>query len=913
MFKRILFWFFILLCISGGVYWFVYTKESRMPVGDGINAIPANAALIFESKQAKNTWKKLSQTNIMWEELLGTETFAKLNLQARYVDSVIELDPFVAPLPDDHSVFISVHPATANTFEFLFVYSLPNLTYQSGLQTFLEKLNNGRAPVAVNYEDEQIQTISPAGKNPLSLSFVNGTLIMSMQHTLVEDAIRQLKSNTSLAKDRSFSKVLTTAGKKVDANVYVNYKMFPQILSSFVFPTFKNDVNELAHFADCSGWDIALKPNSVMLSGFTYSNDSLKSNFLNIFNKQKAQTIELTKVIPAKTALMVFYGISNTKTFHEDYLTYLKAKDRLQNYNRFRDTVNAKYGIDVEPAMLHWIDNEMALVVTEPAAANYSDNAFAVMHSGNIEDALGTLNGLSDNVNKTNEEKTDTSNFRGHTIGRLNIPDVLPQLFGWQFNKIRKCYYTSIADYIVFGNSSEALQNFITAYENNKTLANDKNYSAFAENISTESNVYIYSAIASSTAFYSNFVTEPLVKDMEKKSDLIHKFEAAGIQFTFNNKLFYSNIYLKYNPVYKQETGTLWETKLDTTVSSKPYLVINHNTKAKEVLVQDDANKIYLISNTGKIIWTKQLDEKIMSDVIQLDVLKNNKLQMLFNTSTTIYMYDRNGNDMKGFPIKLKSPATNQLSVVDYENNRDYRIFIACENKKILCYKANGELVDGFQFDKTANPVYLPVQYFSASNKDHLCAIDVKGKIYILDRKGETRIRLKEQMAQGIRNFYIESGKDYSKSYIVASDTLGNVIKISLTGDKEKMKFQDFETSPYFEYKDINNDKTCEYIFLSRTELKVFNADKSLLFRYEFKDKITQLPQYFLFPDGTGKLGIVSDAANELYLFNDNGSLYDSFPLKGKTAFSIGDLNNEGIYNLVTGSADNSIYVYQLQ
>ncbi len=913
MFKRILFWLFILLCISGGVYWFVYTKESRTPVGEGINAIPVNAALIFESKQAKNTWKKLSQTNIMWEEMLGTETFGKLNQQARYVDSVIELDPAVAPLLDDHPVFISVHPAAANTFEFLFVYSLPNLTYQSGLETFLEKLNNGHAPVSVNYEDEQIETISPADKKPLSLAFVNGTLIMSTQHTLVEDAIRQLKSNASLSKDHSFSKVLTTAGKKVDANVYVNYKMFPQILNSFIFPTFKNDVNELAHFADCSGWDIALKPNSVMLSGFTYSNDSVKTNFLNIFNKQKAQTIELTKVIPSKTALMVFYGISNTKTFHEDYLTYLKAKGGLPDYKRFRDTVNVKYGIDVEPGMLNWIDNEMALVVTEPVGADYSENVFAVMHSGNVEDAISTLNGLAENVNKTNEEKTDTANFRGHIINRLNIPELLPQLFGWQFNKIRKPYFTSIADYIIFGNSSEALQNFITAYENNKTLANDKNYTAFAENISTEANVYIYSAIARSTAFYSNFVTEVLAKNMEQKSELLHKFEAIGIQFTFNNKLFYSNVFLKYNPLYKQETGTLWETKLDTTVSSKPYLVVNHNTKAKEVLVQDDANKIYLISNTGKIIWTKQLNEKIMSDVLQLDVLKNNKLQMLFNTGSTIYMYDRNGNDMKGFPIRLKSPATNQLSVVDYENNRDYRIFIACENKKILCYKANGEPVDGFQFDKTTNPVYLPIQYFSAANKDHLCAIDVKGKIYILDRKGDIRIKLKEQMAQGIRDFYIESGKDYSRSYIVASDTLGNVIKISLTGDKEKMKFQDFETSPYFEYRDINNDKTREYIFLSRSELKVFNADKSLLFHYEFKDKITQAPQYFLFPDGTGKLGIVSDAGNELYLFNDNGSLYNAFPLKGKTAFSIGDLNNEGIYNLVTGSADNSIYVYQLQ
>ena len=69
----------------------------------------------------------------------------------------------------------------------------------------------------------------------------------------------------------------------------------------------------------------------------------------------------------------------------------------------------------------------------------------------------------------------------------------------------------------------------------------------------------------------------------------------------------------------------------------------------------------------------------------------------------------------------------------------------------------------------------------------------------------------------------------------------------------------------------------------------------------------------FIFPDKKGKLGIISKESNELYLINDNGSLYKNFPLNGKTAFSITDLNNENIYNLITGSSDNSIYVYQLQ
>lgn len=912
MLRKILFGAFIALCLIGGIYWFSYTKNISTPITDGINAIPVDAAVIFESKQAKNTWKKLSQTNIMWEELLGTSTVSELNNNAVFIDSILQLYPTIYSLLEEHSVCISLHPNNNKSFNILYVYSLPNLNYQSEIENFFEKLNKGRALVYSDFENAKTTQISVASKTPLHLSIVSGTLLLSNSQELLQASIHQLNSGYSLAKDPQFNKIMNAAGKNVDANVYINYKTLSTLLHPCFAPSAKQQIQSLSTVADYSGWDISVKPNALMLSGFTNANDSASTNYLSIFSKQKPQTIEMPKILPSKTALFVFLGISNMKSFQTDYQKWLQEKNKRSNYANFVKSTNQQYNCDIESSFLSWIDNEAALVVTENGSGS-SGNSFAVFHSNTPEEALQKLNALSDSICVHTKEKPDTSSYKNHNIGHINLLGVLPQLMGEQFKAINNNYYTQLNDYLVFANDLASIQTFISEFENNKTLANDKNYISFSENMSTEANVYIYSAIARSSGIYSAWLNEQLSKDIETHIDLFHKFEACGIQFSANNKLFYSNIFLKYNPSYKKETGTLWEYKLDTTISAKPFLLINHNTKAKDVLVQDDANKIYLISNTGKILWTKQLHEKIRSEVIQVDVLKNNKLQMVFNTGNTIYMFDRNGNDMKGFPIELKSPATNAISVVDYENNRDYRIFIACENKKILCFDATGKMVDGFKFDKTNNPVYVPVQYFNAGNKDHLCIIDVKGKIYILDRKGNIRVRIKEELAQGVRNFFVEPGKDYTKTYIVAADSLGNIIKVSLSGDKEKMKFQDFETSPYVEYRDINNDKTKEFIFLTRNELKVFNADKSLLFNYQFKSEMSALPQFFLFPDGSGKIGVASETSNELYLFNDNGSLMDNFPLTGKTAFSIGDLNNEGTFNLITGSSDNSIFVYQLQ
>jgi hypothetical protein len=930
MWKKIIFGVIVAALISGGVYWFSYTKELHTPVSEAINAIPSNAAIIFESKQSKNTWKKLSQNNVMWEGLLGTENFSELNMQGRYIDSLIASNASVAELLDGRSLFISAHVSGATTFDFLYVYSLPNLGLQSSVDGFIKTANKDGKPSIREYSGVDIFTVYHSinlkqvesvgvskNKDSLSYAFLNGILMMSSKQNLVEDAIRQLKSGVSLAKDKNFSKVINTKQKNVDANVYINYAYFPGILSHFSLPAEREEIHSLSNFANCSGWDVTVKSDALMLSGFTQANDS-STNFLNLFLNQKPQEVELTKIIPSKTALLLFFGISNVKTFHRDYKNYLSAilQGRTRNYEDYIENLNSKYDINIEHSLLEWIGNEMALVITEPSSSDFTTNSYAVIRANAIDDAVSKLNGLSDSISKKDKKKIEVINYKNHTIKHLNAPRLLPQLFGWQFTKVTDNYYTAIDDYIVFANNSGALESFINDFESNKLLANDKNYKAFAENMSTETNVYLYSSIARSPDIYSALVTPDLAADIEKRLDVFHKFEGLGVQFTANttNKLFYSNVYLKYNPKYKQESGTLWESKLDTTVSSKPYLVLNHNTNAKEIFVQDDANKIYLISSTGKVIWKKQLTEKIMSDVVQVDVLKNNKLQMLFNTSSSIYLLDRNGNEMRGFPVELESPASAAVSVFDYEKNRDYRFFVACENKTIHCFKPNGDEVTSFKFGKTSSQVHLPIQYFNFEEKDYICAVDEKGKIYLLNRQGESRIKIKEELAPATRSFYIEVGKDDSKLYIVAADTLGAIIKIGLSGDKQNIKLQDFDTSPFFDYKDINNDGVKEYIFLTRNELNVFSQDKkSLLFKYEFKSTISKAPLFFNFPDGTGKIGVLSETTDELYLFNNDGSLYKGFPMSGKTGFSIGDINNEGVFNLVTGSSDNSIYMYQLE
>lgn len=898
MWKKVSFGIFITACIIGIIYWLIYVREIKAPVSDPIKAVPTNAAFIFESNQIKSTWNKLSNTNIIWEELLGTEVFSDLNRQAIYMDSLIQTDPAISSLLEEHPILISAHGIVDKKFAFLFTYSLPNLTHRPTFENFVQSIEKGKRTEISEFNTVTILRIPLSGKKNIYCAEKEGTIMISFEKKLIEASIQQLLSDRSLVDNNNFKKIMEASGKKVDANLYINYSSFPTILDPFL----KTKADGIASFADCSGWDITIKPNAVMLNGFSQVNDSIPS-FLSAFNEQKSQKIEITKVTPSNASLMIYYGVSDMHRF----------QNSLQQTLDHQKNTDKDIPVHLKKMMLDWMNNEMALILTDNQTEDPAENAYAIIRADNIDEALQSLASVSDSLPSEEISNSDSSRFNGYSIKCLGHTGFLSSLFGTTFSRVKNNYYTSLEDYVVFANSKTALEDLINEFESNKVLSEDRNYQAFSENLSAEANYYIYTSVSRSENIYSGLLGKKYASELRTKKELLSKFEAGAIQFSNSNGSYYSNAYFKYNPEFKKETGTIWEFKLDTTISSKPYLLINHNTKAREVFVQDDANKIYLISNTGKIIWTKQLHEKIMSNVVQVDVLKNDKLQMVFNTRSAIYMFDRNGNEMKGFPIKLKSPATNAISVIDYENNRDYRIFIALANKSIVCYQTNGERLEGFRFDKTKDLVYIPIQYFNAAAKDHLCAIDVKGNIYILNRQGEIRVKMREQTAQGIRNFFVEPGKDYKRTSIISADTLGNIIRIGLTGEKENIKVQDFETSPYFEYRDIQNDKTKEYIFLTRKELKVFSQDRSLLFVHEFKELVANIPVLFQFPDGKTRIGVVSEASDELFLFNDNGSVSEGFPVSGKTLFSIGDLNNEGHFNLISGSSFNSIFVYQVR
>lgn len=909
----------------------IHFSFSKQETYSPLNAIPQNAAIVLEVKQPGNFWSDLSVNSGVWRELINIEPFGKVNSNISFLDSLFKKNACTEKLFTDHPIYISFHFLTNNTVGFLYITSMPSNYNKSDVDLLIKKVSKSKAAFnEKSFNGSNIIEVNfPDKKTKLYYTITQDIFICSFQPELIESAIRQQHSGTSILKDKGFYNVAETAGKKVDANLYINFKYFPQLFSSLISDEYKKKISVFAEFANWSTLDISAKNDAIILNGFTNTLDT-SANFLNVFTGQEPHEMSMLNVIPYSTASFIYFGFSDFEKWHKLYLQYFSKKRKLNDYNAQIAKINKEYKTNIENDFLPWIGKEIALVITEPSDSDITSNMYAVFKTNNISKAMTSLSPQSEIQGekivipkkekkdkkgkkknpKEKKQKEVPSEINGNKIYEYKVKGILPALFGNLFDGVNGKYYTIIDDYVIFANSTNALTSFIKNYSDEKTLANNNSYVSFSKNISNESNIYLYCNIRKSLGIFLKYANKGISDYIGNNISSFKNFEAFAYQLKSSGKLFYNNICLKTNNAFVEESSALWTYKMDTTIFNKPQVISSNSQKTKKITAFDNSANIYLIEKDGTLLWKVQLKEKPLSDVFVIDYNKNGKSEYVFNTQSYIYCLDENGKNVGNFPLHLNDASTAPMTVVDYANNKDYRFIVPCKNK-ILNFTKDGMQSKGWNIVKTESDVVKKVTNIKFNGTDLLITSDKDGNIYIFDRKGLGKIKIKSSfVASAYSDFYLV--KTWKKVSILTTDNSGNLIFISSAGDFERKIISKFSSAHYFLYEDLNNDNSKEYIFADNNKLSIYNSDLKQIGCYTLPSEISVSPEYYKMSDGKGLIGLVSSKINRIYLLKPDCSLYDGFPLNGSTPFSITSLNNDGSLNLIVGS-DRTISNYSFK
>jgi len=929
--RNVLIVFFVIVVLGGGVTGYLFYKQLKSPASKAINAIPSNAVIIIESNDFQKTWQSLEKTTSFWRTLSGIKFAQTLNAQTAYLDSLLSAEGKVSSLVKGRPAFISTHLTGTTDFNFLFLVGLENISQISTIDDVFLKLSRNLTVEKRSYDKVTISDIHVKGGRTFSYTLSKGILIGSFSSILVEDAIRQLNSGNSLAdkmKNPAFAKVYASAGENTDANIYVSYRMFPKLLSNFVNPKTAKELAPIENLANWSALDLKIKPNFLMFNGLTLPKDS-SDKFLSVFFGQTPQEIEATDIMPDNTAMFTCFGIDNFEDYYVAFKFFMDGNKTMYDYQRRIDKLNADFGLDLQNDLLSVIGSELAMVTTgnvnSPNPNRDATTNYLIVKMRDTEVCSSLVKNMAFTVGVTSGVvKADSlEQYREHIIGVLGLPNVWGNLLGPSFSKVKENYYTIIDEYLIFGNSVDDIRSFIGANLAERTLQRDVHYQSFASEISSQANCYTYYniPICLKSKLLQGVVNDELTKEIINNMEVLQEFEAVGIQYSMSalpgyldNKyrMLYTNLFLSYNPGYTERAQLFKQARLDAPLRRKPWVVLNHYTKNSEILIQDDNNQIYLIDKSGNVLWKKQVDGQILGDVQQVDIYRNKKLQLLFNTRTHLHMLDRKGRNVEKYPIKLQSNATNGLKAIDYDKNKKYRILVATEDGSVCNYDIYGKAVKGWQCDKTAAPIYAPFSHLSFNGKDYIFFVDSNGKIYIVDRKGSERIKVNKRFKYLYNDrYFVELGNSMESTYLLASDSSGAIFKISFGNKMDSVIFDNYQHPPYFEYGDVDGDGQSDYLLLDQSELLVYNAERNLIMNQSFDNNIIYSPEIYNLSGNMAKVGIVADRSDELLLFNKDGSLSAGFPLYGNSPFTL--IDEEGTVNLVTGATGRTLYIYTLE
>jgi hypothetical protein len=667
-------------------------------------------------------------------------------------------------------------------------------------------------------------------------TFFDGVFMASSSQAIIEAAYNKTPIDSQL------EKIFNTTTNDKTASIIIKSD------TPFIKSIFIDDKLPLKTFTKYIAVDIDINQNQLLFNGITQSLDSLHA--INIFKNTIPQENQLQHITPYTSDGFMSFTFNDFDNLNTNLGTSTKT-DSVARLTALFDNI-MEVGVIYEANNRAVVLNSLDIIATK-------------------EVLLGELNTLE--------------TFRETDIFNFSQPDLFSKTFTPLISFDNATKYCVLDNFFVLADDLELLRSIITNYHNKTTISEQSSFLDIKERLNNASSLmYVGNASILRNVLEHNF-------EKSLPSNLSN-YNASGLQFIFDNNFAHINGIIKQTKAKASENAVSEEIniKLDTDLLNTPQFVTNHITKEKEIVVQDINNNLYLISNTGKVLWKKQVEGPILGAIEQIDIYKNGRLQLAFATPHRVYVLDRNGKDVAPFPSKFNDNITQPLAVFDYDKNKNYRLLVT-QGKNILVYDVNAKLVSGFTFKSATENIIQPPQHFRINNKDYI-TLKTQNKVYFLDRTGRSRITPKTSATFSAEPLFL-----YNDVFITTTSG-GDLISIDLNGGTSSSKL------------DLNEN---HHIFASSKTL-VTQSDNKLT----IKDRTIELdfgsytaPKLYYLKDKI-YVSITDTQAHKVYLYDSQAAILSNFPVYGNSLMDLDIIDKNGNLGFVVKGETNSIILYKI-
>lgn len=746
----------------------------------------------------------------------------------------------------------------------------------------------------------------------------DGMILLSDSELYIEDALKQFERAES---EQAEKPRYTNVGKYFSAgagiNIFVNSACFSDVLPLFIEMKKISDKLDITKWFKWVALDGEMNESGVGFNGFIqYA--GMEASYLKTLAGQQPRESVIEGIIPQHVASFSILNLSDLKGYLQALELYRYSAGLKEVVRKRKQTYTGIFGADVETELKELLQGEFAIATMafDEAKGEKDGVVIAYLKSGGLCKALiGKMLSSYARADKTDADKYrrifQVDRDKSFTYYKFPMDDLAAVYWGYIFDGIASRYVLVEDNYLVFASSENAVKSFLKDYVHRSSIKDTDWYKNLKTKLSAKYNLACFAEVASAMPFYKHMAKDDLRDYLAKNSDRLSVFSAWAMQWSNEGNMLYNGIYLSTEKFRgAQQPAVLWQTKLDAPVSMKPVPVENHVTGEWELLVQDDNQTVYLLNDAGRILWKLPVEGKINSEVYQVDVFKNGKLQYLFSTPFKMYVIDRNGTQVQRSPITLKAGCEMGITLFDYDNDRNYRIFAPCDDRQVYLYEADGTLVKGWESGKADKEIVSKVYHYRVGNKDYIVYAD-RYRLYILDRKGKERVRVSD----------VFDLKDHTPVYLTRkggiplmafTNVTGPVNLVGFDGNLQTVKCGTVSPEHLLNVGDVNRDGVDDFIFTDGEKLSVYSQSGQLMFEKILDAHSLDFPYIYKFSNDDIRIGLLDKEQEHLLLISPKGVLSKGFPINGSSPFSI-VFAPTGDFYLFAGADNGTVIKYRVQ
>ncbi len=495
-------------------------------------------------------------------------------------------------------------------------------------------------------------------------------IVASDSDLLVKSAVRHLQKGISVMEASGFA----DAASSVDGTEVIFFSnphakvLIPGIFArkSLARETF------VADFAQWTAADLAKSDASGIYAGVSAIFGSDASDFMSVLSKMQPASSEISGIIPSYTVSAVTLPLKDAQSYIAAYQSYMDSKQALHTVRNKQKRLAEKSGVRPEDFIRRLDIKEVARVDFVAGKGIASVNLMKIGRQDTLI-FVGT-------PGQSFEEYVPS-------IHVWPYASFLSSVFGGLFELKDESCFTYIDGWIVSG-SLDAVKQYKEGYALEYTL---REYMADAGQKDLLAGSSVLTAYFSPSAYpqgnkdlFKAPVADALAAMCADVDYCPVIFSAVKDKKGVDMKFQMPRLMLQKTRAPGHERDTV------VVIPQGPFRVKNSGTGKMNLFYQNSHGAICLQEEGGKGLWGVPFKGKLCGTARTLDYYANGKLQILFGSGSSIYLIDRLGHYVNGFPVDLGKAILLGPDVYDFNGANAYNIMVLHKDNTIEMYNLKG-------------------------------------------------------------------------------------------------------------------------------------------------------------------------------------------------------------------------------